>query len=455
MAISNWLVPGRPNFEPYGIVPIGLSFRIPQLEAEYQAFTSQLTVVHLRFALVVAMVLVASLGVMDPFIYKKPGSLPLAATVRFAVIFLPILLCFLFTFLERIRTFWQYVGMLGICVAGCGFCMMLIIESNDQTLIHFFSATVMTILYSFFFAGLFFRYSLGAAAFVIAIFSLVIWTIDVPVATATATNIMMYTFFLLLAMAAYQKELISRQLFVSERREREALAKQHQSDARYLDWLRQLAKFLRHEVRQPVAQINSSMEIIQLASKNDARFAPYLESASLATQHVWNLVERASQATDAEAYVRQGRLQRTDLRVLLTEQVEAFGRLNSGIDLKLECRTSIIADADPILVKEAVGNLLNNAASFAAEETAVKVVLGISGAYAAIRVINKGPLIEGDTETLFGPFTSTRAHLASEHQGLGLYLVRLIAQQHGGMASISNLDDNSGVEAALFLPHTA
>jgi GAF domain-containing protein len=52
-------------------------------------------------------------------------------------------------------------------------------------------------------------------------------------------------------------------------REREALARQHQADARYISWLRQLAGFPRHEVRQPVAQINSSVELIHLTSHDD------------------------------------------------------------------------------------------------------------------------------------------------------------------------------------------
>ena len=53
---------------------------------------------------------------------------------------------------------------------------------------------------------------------------------------------------------------------------------------------------------------------------------------------------------------------------------------------------------------------------------------------------------------LFGPFASTRSGPSSEHQGLGLYLVRLVAEHHGGKAIISNLDDGSGVEASIFLP---
>jgi len=53
---------------------------------------------------------------------------------------------------------------------------------------------------------------------------------------------------------------------------------------------------------------------------------------------------------------------------------------------------------------------------------------------------------------LFGPFASTRSGPSSEHQGLGLYLVRLVGEHHGGKALISNLDDKSGVEAAIVLP---
>jgi hypothetical protein len=44
ISLSNWLVSGRANFEPYGIAPIGLSFRSPEQEAEYRAFTLQVII---------------------------------------------------------------------------------------------------------------------------------------------------------------------------------------------------------------------------------------------------------------------------------------------------------------------------------------------------------------------------------------------------------------------------
>ena len=236
-------------------------------------------------------------------------------------------------------------------------------------------------------------------------------------------------------------------------REREALARQHQADARNISWLRQLAGFLRHEVRQPVAQINSSVELIHLTSHDD-QLKPYIASASQGVRHVWNLIERASRATDAEAFVRQGQAQPIDLPRLLGELIGSYRQTHSGIDFRLQLpdKEPLYVSADPTLLKEAVSNLLANAASFADEESIIQVVLERDGVHAVIKVRNKGPIIQYDTEMLFGPFASTRSGPSSEHQGLGLYLVRLVAEHHGGKAIISNLDDGSGVEASIFLP---
>ena len=133
-------------------------------------------------------------------------------------------------------------------------------------------------------------------------------------------------------------------------REREALAKQHQADARYISWLRQLAGFLRHEVRQPVAQINSSVELIHLTSHDD-QLKPYIASASQGVRHVWNLIERASRATDAEAFVRQGQAQTIDLPRLLRELIGSYQQTHSGVDFRLQLpdKEPLYVSADPTL----------------------------------------------------------------------------------------------------------
>jgi signal transduction histidine kinase len=137
---------------------------------------------------------------------------------------------------------------------------------------------------------------------------------------------------------------------------------------------------------------------------------------------------------------------------LVREVTDGFRQTSSGIKLEIRGIVPIIIQADPILVKEAIDNLLSNATSFASDGSTIEIELTNEDAYAVVKVRNKGPSIIGDTEMLFGPFASTRSGPSSEHHGLGLYLVRLIAEQHGGTANITNIGECCGVEASISLP---
>jgi signal transduction histidine kinase len=314
---------------------------------------------------------------------------------------------------------------------------------------------VFLLTFGFVLIGVRFYYSLGSSTIVSAFYIWMLYNQLGARGTLLYFLYQIFTVFFLCALLGYTREFVLRVDFATQvelAEAREALARQSQSDTRYLAWLRQLAEFLRHEVRHPVAQINSSIEVAQIACKDNDRVAPYLATAALGSQQVWNLVERASRATDAEAFVRQCQPQWVDLGHLLSDQVDAFQQTTSGIGFRLQSPAIVRVYCDPNLIKEAVGNLLSNAMSFAVEESAVEVATVVDGAHVIIRVSNKGPPIDGDTETLFGPFASTRSGPSSEHQGLGLYLVRLIAEQHGGPAAIANLADRSGVQATISLP---
>jgi signal transduction histidine kinase len=434
----------RSGVDPYSISPLGLGFRHREEETKYQGFVLNTTVGLIRFALIVGLAIMIVWGLLDPYVYLDPASLRLARLIRYGWMCPILAVLVLTTFASRYVQISQLTGVILSSAFAVGW-SVLTYGTNIIVIVAAFPAVVMTTCYVFFFCGIFFRYAFVGGAFINAVFFPAVLSVYAPAGMALITIASMITIFLLLTMAAYQKELLSRQLYVSELRER-------QKDGRYLQWLRQLAGFLRHEVRQPVAQINSSIEIAQLASKADERLASHLDSAASGTQHVWNLIERASRATDAEAFVRQWRPQPIDLARLLAEQIDASQRVSSGIEFRLQSPATARVRADPSLIKEAIGNLLSNAASFAHGDQPVQVLLELDDRVATIRVANKGPLIDGDTERLFGAFESTRAGPSSEHQGLGLYLVRLIAEQHGGAARIANLPDGSGVQASMLLP---
>ncbi|WP_189545762.1 ATP-binding protein [Mesorhizobium sp. M2E.F.Ca.ET.209.01.1.1] len=312
----------------------------------------------------------------------------------------------------------------------------------------------MILIYAFFVVGLLFRFSLIVSALAITMYiASLAYSSDIGPAIASSLETSLVVIFLLMGLSAYQKELISRQLFLTETRERERLSRQTQQDATHLEWLRTFARFLRHEVRQPVAQINSSLELLSLFANGDDRVPEFLNRATIGTQNVWNLIERASRATDVEAYVRERQHERIDLHALLVGLVDDFRQTHSGLEFSLKCDHPIlIHDADPLLIEQAIQNLLSNASSFATEHSVVDISLQPRGLEAVVSVRNQGPTVQLDTEALFGPFSSTRASPTSEHHGLGLYLVRLVAEQHGGSAELKNLDDGTGVVASLAIP---
>jgi signal transduction histidine kinase len=448
--LSRFLISGRGNFEPYDLAPLTLSFKREDEEAKYlSSFLSQ-SIEHIRFAVAFVLMLIAMYAAVDPFVYKDMRSLVYAYGIRLLIISLGLLFIRI-SFHEKYVRYSQLCGTSIITVVGI--CWLLFAyRTRMEVLVYTFPALVMTSIFSFFFSGLLFRYGFVAGCIFNSAYSIAIWSADIATAIAIGLNTQIFIAFLLLAMAAYQKELSARQLFVSQDREREALARRYQIDSHYLEWLRQLASFLRHEVRQPIAQINSSIELIQLTAESNGPLMPYITTASEGVRHVWNLVERATRATDAEAFVRLTRLQPVDLAELLRELIGACQQTYSGIEFRLQTVIGMRVNADPLLIKEAVGNLLANAASFVDEHNTVDVIMERSAANAIIKVRNKGPLVRSDPESLFGPFASTRSGPFSEHRGLGLYLVRLIAERHGGQATLSNLNDQSGVEASISLP---
>jgi signal transduction histidine kinase len=109
----------------------------------------------------------------------------------------------------------------------------------------------------------------------------------------------------------------------------------------------------------------------------------------------------------------------------------------------------------PELIAQALDKLVDNARSFAPEHGWIRIALARGDDGARITVTNSGPLLPPALQDrLFESLVSLRPSSASDtapHLGLGLYVVRLIAEAHRGRASARNLSDGSGVEFCIDL----
>jgi signal transduction histidine kinase len=134
---------------------------------------------------------------------------------------------------------------------------------------------------------------------------------------------------------------------------------------------------------------------------------------------------------------------------------EALDRAGLSPSL-LAVRTKDAAfDGDPTLVARALANLLDNAARHAGSATEL-VVRDAEGGRLAFDVVDRGPGISPDVlPRLFEAFQSGQAsRRGSSSLGLGLSLVRRIAEAHGGTALAENLPEG-GARLTLVLARHA
>ncbi len=113
-----------------------------------------------------------------------------------------------------------------------------------------------------------------------------------------------------------------------------------------------------------------------------------------------------------------------------------------------------VVDGAPDLIAQMLDKLVANAVEFGAH-SAIDIGLARAGDEYLLTVGNVGPLLpEAPSGHLFDSMVSMRtgSDAAEPHLGLGLYIVRLIAQFHGGSAQAANRRDGRGVVITVAIP---
>jgi dedicated sortase system histidine kinase len=223
----------------------------------------------------------------------------------------------------------------------------------------------------------------------------------------------------------------------------------------YTDYLRTLASKLSHELNTPLAIVKSSLDNLEHAAL-PAEAQPYLERARDGVARLGTLVRAMSESSRMERSITAAEPEDIDLREVVRGCADAYRPLIGT--RRLEC---VLPDAPlgmhcaPELIAQALDKLLDNATSFTSEHGWLRLTLRAFDGGAEIELANQGPLLpEAMQGRLFDSLVSLRDKATpgdAPHLGLGLYVVRLVAERHGGVASACNLDDGSGVAFSLHL----
>ena len=211
-----------------------------------------------------------------------------------------------------------------------------------------------------------------------------------------------------------------------------------------------------HELRTPLAIIRTELDVTMSdpdASAEDLRdmAAAIREAVDRSDQLINRLLVLAR---SGGSLVRE----RIDLAITATEctqryAVEADAK-QLGLELKLEPAPS---DGDPVLLERLVANLVENAIRHNDSGGWFRVETGSDGAGTLLRVANSGPVIQPEeVERLFERFyrPDRSRSRATGGFGLGLSIVKAVAQAHGGTVEARALPEG-GLEVTVRLPRKA
>jgi dedicated sortase system histidine kinase len=222
----------------------------------------------------------------------------------------------------------------------------------------------------------------------------------------------------------------------------------------YNRYLEAMASRLAHEMQTPITVVRSSLENLETDPSPEEHHR-YIQRAQDGTERLNKILHRMREATRLEQLLQQTELELFDLTGLLQVTLEsyrtAFPQIQFDADIPKE---TININGAPDLISQALDKLVNNAIDFHTPDTAIKFELNKSEHNQIIlNVINEGPTLpEGMEKELFQSMVSVRSTKGEDpHLGLGLYLVRLICEFHGGEAVAENLSDGSGVRMGMRL----
>lgn len=211
-------------------------------------------------------------------------------------------------------------------------------------------------------------------------------------------------------------------------------------------WQR-LLRVLGHEVNNSLASIHSLAGTLATLIAREPLADDWREDARGGLKVIGNRAE--SLARFLAGYSRLAALPPPQRRELdLAVLVPAVARLEQRLAVRVEEGASVLVQADPDQLEQALINLLRNAVE-ASLATAGRVVMRwrAEGDRALVEVLDDGPGLPG-SDNLFVPFFTTKPG----GSGIGLALVRQIAEAHEGGVSLSARDDVPGAIAQLWLP---
>lgn len=209
-----------------------------------------------------------------------------------------------------------------------------------------------------------------------------------------------------------------------------------------------------HRVRTPLATVRAQAEVTLRRvdrEENRASLKQMIRAVDESSRAAGQLLDHAMVTFRTDTLAQS----QINLGAVLDEIVERQSPLANLKDIQITQTTDpdCIVQGDPILIQNAVTNIIDNAIKYSPHETCVAVKLARNATRITLTVIDQGPGFEADNiNTLTDRFARGTNVGQTVGSGLGLTIASEVVKAHKGTLTLTQRTDGDGACVTISLP---
>ena len=209
----------------------------------------------------------------------------------------------------------------------------------------------------------------------------------------------------------------------------------------YTQYLKDLGSRLSHEMKTPLAVVQSSLDNLEMEQKPE-----FLQRAQVGTKRLRFILNQLSELNQLKYTLEQTPKQKLDLVALIQALSESYQSFIPNIKSELHLQPLMI-NGSPELLAQLVDKLIDNARDFVTHEGHILISLTKNKEKIKLKVFNTDSQLPNNGLNIFDSLVSVREKHSKTniHLGLGLYLVQLITRYHNATVKAENSHNPKGV----------
>jgi signal transduction histidine kinase len=216
--------------------------------------------------------------------------------------------------------------------------------------------------------------------------------------------------------------------------------------------VRNVSNSIAHDLRTPLAELRSRLEELSLIRPSTEETYTEIDGAVTDVDRVIRIFDALLRLAEIDAGMRRSGFVPFDVSDLAANAVEFYEPAAElkNIDLKFRSNGPLWVSGDPVLLAQALSNLIDNALKYAPQSGTIEVAIQKLEGSAEISVADNGPGIDTlEKAKVVQRFYRGDASRGTPGVGLGLSLVQAVAKLHGSALELK--DNDPGLKVVLTL----